>query len=139
MKFFALFTLLLVFSSCDREPGLEVSMAYLLHDNSSKVWMVQSEIIGEEELAPKNNNFKTVLIFYNDFSYAEQPLNSIGNRPPVYGTYEVEYQNEALSFVLSRNKNTFKVVMKSKSMVVLESRDDTGQKIVITLVPLPKI
>lgn len=139
MRNFAFFGIVFILlQSCKEEPALKVSLAYLLHDDSSKVWMVKSELINDEEFAPENINFRTVIVFYDDDSYSEQPLNSMGNRPPTYGKYEIEYQNEAITFVLSRKKNTFKVDFYSKSMIVLKAKDEK-ETIELILVPLPKI
>lgn len=117
---------------------VKVQISSLLHDDSSKVWMVESEKIGNEEFSPENRNFKTVITFYNDFTYSEQPLNMMGNRPPKYGTFEIGFQNELLTFTLDKKEHSFYVLSYSKHKIELSSTTEK-QATELLLVPLPKL
>lgn len=131
--------LLLVVMGCGSESApFKIQMSSLLHDDSSKAWMVKSEKINGEEFSPDNQNFKTVIVFYNDFTYSEQPLNTMGNRPPKYGTFEIGNQNGTVTFVLDRKEHVFQVKSYSKQEVELISASEE-LKTVLLLVPLPKL
>lgn len=101
--------------------------------------MVEKEVIDGKEYTPENINFRTVITFYSDFKFAEQPLNSLGNRPPKYGTFEVGDQNETISFFQDKKENIFLVEDYSKERIVLKSMDESGEKVELHLIPFPKI
>lgn len=132
-NWFFLFVLGLI--SCESKDSLTLlTMENLLHDDSSKVWMIATDQLKGEEFAPENNNFKTILIFYKSGKFAEQPLNTVGNRQPIYGTYEVQSENENLTFTVSNRENTFQVVSYSKQEIILEA--DQAK---LVLVPIPEL
>lgn len=131
--------LLLVLMGCGSASSpFKIQMSSLLHDDSSKAWMVKSEKINDEEFSPDNQNFKTVIVFYNDFTYSEQPLNTMGNRPPQYGKFEVGSQNSTITFTLDRKEHVFQVGSYSKHEIELISMSEK-LKTVLLLVPLPKL
>lgn len=128
-----------IFGCNDESSAIKIRINSLLHDDSSKVWMVESEMIGGEEYAPENINFRTVITFYEDSKFAEQPLNTLGNRPPKYGTFDVGSQNEIISFFQERKETVFLIESYSKERIVLKSIEKTGEKIELHLIPLPKL
>lgn len=135
-----LFLLSLFILGCsDDSSAIKIRINSLLHDDSSKVWMVEKEVIDGKEYAPENINFRTVITFYNDFNFAEQPLNTLGNRPPKYGTFEVGDQNVTISFFQGKKENVFLIEHHSKERIVLKSIEKRGEKIELHLIPLPKI
>lgn len=128
-----------IFGCSDESSIIKIRINSLLHDDSSKIWMVEREVIDGKEYAPENSNFRTVIIFYNDFKFAEQALNTLGNRPPKYGTFEVGDQNTTISFFHNKDENIFLVEHYSKERIVLKSMDKRGENVELHLIPLPKI
>lgn len=129
------FLLLFGFVSCTNEQKVTVlGMENLLHDESSKVWMIVEDQVKGEEFAPENNNFKTILIFYKTGKFAEQALNTVGNRQPLYGTYRVQGENDGLTFTVSNRANTFEVVSYTKEKIVLQTDEAK-----LVMVPLPEL
>ncbi|NGF76994.1 hypothetical protein G5B10_13985 [Fluviicola sp. SGL-29] len=134
------FGLLLITAGCGNETSIvEIRINSLLHDDSSKVWMVESERIDGVEHAPENINFRTVITFYADSKFSEQPLNTIGNRPPKYGSFEIADQNITMDFRVDNKQNTYLVDSYSKERIVLMSADKGKYRTELTLIPLPKL
>lgn len=140
MTRFLLLILLFAVMGCGTgTPPSQIYIGSLLHDDSSKIWMVESEQINGEEYAPENPNFRTVIIFYKDFTFAEQPLNMIGNRPPKYGAFELAHQNTSIKFIQNSKENVFTVSHFSKKQIVLVSEEKEKDRAVLRLIPLPKL
>lgn len=139
MRTALLVLLMFIFGCSDDSSVVKIRINSLLHDDSSKVWMVESELINGEEHAPENINFRTVITFYEDFKFAEQPLNTLGNRPPVYGIFEVGNQNETILFLHNKSENVFIIEGYSKEKIVLRSPEGKGEQIQLRLIPLPKL
>lgn len=134
------FGVLLIAAGCGNDTSVvEIRINSLLHDDSSKVWMVESERINGVENVPENINFRTVITFYADSKFSEQPLNTIGNRPPKYGSFDVADQNITMSFSADNKRNTYLVDAYSKERIVLTSATEKKYKTELTLVPLPKL
>src|SRR5690606_21761716 len=109
----------------------------LLHDNSSKVWMVDQEFEGGKNKTKENQNFKTSITFFDDFTFTEQPINTIGNRPPTYGDYKLIDGRPVIEFKVKNSRNQFVIVSSSKEQLVLESIEKPVVKLI--LVPFPKL
>ena len=101
--------------------------------------MVESERIDGVEHAPENINFRTVITFYADSKFSEQPLNTIGNRPPKYGSFEIADQNITMDFRVDNKQNTYLVDSYSKERIVLMSADKGKYRTELILIPLPKL
>lgn len=131
---------LLMIAGCGNDTSIvEIRINSLLHDDSSKVWMVKSEKIDGVEHVPENVNFRTILTFYSDSKFSEQPLNTIGNRPPKYGSFDVADQNITMNFTVDNKQNTYFVDTYSKNRIVLKSSSGGKYRTELTLVPLPKL
>lgn len=130
---------MLILGCGNDSSAIKIRINSLLHDDSSKVWMVEKELVNGKEQAPDNINFRTVIVFYEDSKFAEQPLNTLGNRPPKYGTFDVGSQNEIISFFQERKETVFLIESYSKERIVLKSIEKTGEKIELHLIPLPKL
>jgi hypothetical protein len=128
-----------IFGCSDESSVIKLHINSLLHDDSSKMWMVEKELIDGKDHAPENINFRTVITFYNDFKFAEQPLNTLGNRPPKYGIFEVGSQNATITFVIDKKENVFIVESYSKQEIILKTEEGRGERIYLQLIPLPKI
>jgi hypothetical protein len=137
MRLLCMGILLVFLGACNNDSVVQIRINSLLHDDSSKVWMVESEQVDGKENAPENTNFRTIITFYRDLKFTEQPLNTIGNKPPKYGSFEVGAQNEILTFTMNKRKNDFKVKEYSKERIVLHSVDQG--KIKLVLIPLPQL
>ncbi len=136
-----IFPLLIIFilGCVERQNPNIIRLVSLLHDDSSKVWLVESEKINDQEYASKNINFKTVIVFYNDLTFSEQPLNEIGNKPPKYGIIEIKNELNAINFTYSQKTTTYKIEKFTKDEVVLSSTKGEKNKTILKLISLPKL
>jgi len=124
--------------SCDVGNPIEnVSISNLLHDNSSKVWVVDQEFEDGVEKTKQNQNFKTAFAFFDDYTFTEQPINTIGNRPPTYGEYALIEGRPVIEFKVKNSKNQFVIISSSKEQIILKSVEKPIIKLV--LIPFPKL
>ena len=140
MKSISTFFLILFFVACQGgDKIVEIKINSLLHDDSSKVWMIESEKVNGVEQVSQNINFRTIITFYNTHDFAEQTLNTMGNKPPKYGTFYIGEKNGTLHFKRNINENVFSIKRYSKKAIELTSSDKKGTKTFIRLVPLPRL
>lgn len=84
-------------SSCTNGIDLkEVSYDSLLHDYSSKVWMIDSKIVDGVDMVVGNDYEKSVIIFHDNGIVNMIPLKAIGEKDPVRGRYVLDSQNKEL-------------------------------------------
>lgn len=130
--------LILALTACkdSSEQVYKYSVLNIFNDNTSKVWLIDSHLEEHKELSPKNINFKIALIFHEDGSYQEAPVNQLGNGNVYNGKYEYDGDSEVLNFIEGKKVNPFKVVSISKYEIILWQRS-TDTK--LTLIPLPRL
>lgn len=117
----------------------------IIHSNSSKVWVLESEIVGEDEKTPEIQDFKTAFIFYSDGEFIEQKMVHLGSNKGKQGIYYLNLSSKTQDTVFSLNyKNneykTFhlkKCTSKELHLMEVEKEDSTTNRIWI-LKTLPK-
>ena len=77
MKVIISISLLFILYGCISESNLKpVIPMQIIHSNSSKVWVLDSETVGKDEKTPEIQDFKTAFIFYSDGEFIEQKMAS---------------------------------------------------------------
>jgi len=128
-----------LFTNCNStERPIVIQLNSLLHDDSSKAWMINSERINGVETTHQNQNFKYIIVFYNDLSYCEQTLNSLGNRPAKCGSFLVGHRNAKLTLFLDGIQRVFTIESYSKQAIELFVKEE-HQTIYRQLIPFPKL
>jgi hypothetical protein len=126
----------LLLSACTNEDPNQVLIYSLLHDDSSKVWIVDSEQINNQEYTEEDLYEKKALIFYEDRTYQEIKLKEIGSAKPTLGEFEVTHQNKAIRFRLNKQTQEFILITYSKSKIELLLPSESR---IFTLIPLPRL
>lgn len=118
----------------------------IIHSNSAKVWVLESNVINGVEKRPKTRDFQTAFILYNDGEFIEQKMAHLGSSRGKLGVYSLSISPETNDtlFVLNYNKNNLKKSFKFKNCTSQEISmeqvllGDTIQSSLWTLKTLPK-
>lgn len=106
----SILTLLLIFG-CISESNLKpILPTQIIHSNSAKVWVLESEIVNNEEKAPRTRDFKTAFIFYSDGEFIEQKMVHLGSNKGKQGVFylTISSQTEDTVFSLNYKNNEYK-------------------------------
>lgn len=126
----SIFTLILFFG-CISESNLRpIVPTQIIHSNSAKVWVLESEVINNEELVPKTRDFKRAFIFYSDGAFIEQKMVHLGSSKGKKGTFYLTISPETQDTIFSLNyKNkeylTFNLKKCSSKKLELEQTDNS--------------
>lgn len=75
----------------------------IIHSNSSKVWVLESEIVNNKEKSPKTRDFKTAFILYDDGEFLEQKMVHLGSSKGKQGNYSLSITPKTEDTVLRFN------------------------------------
>ena len=118
----------------------------IIHSNSAKVWVLESNVVNGIENRPKTRDFQTAFILYNGGEFIEQKMVHLGSRKGKIGVYSLSISPETNDtlFVLNYNKNNLKKTFSVKKISSMEIYlneillQDTIESSSWTLKSLPK-
>src|SRR3989338_5295724 len=112
--------LLLIAVGCSSGASLKKIDDYIfLHDNSSKVWLVDKLLINKNDYTPMRFRYKQVVVFHESRSAYFYRLNEMGDKPGAKTYYWLDRTKNEFGFLvgqtewllqsrhLSRTKNGF--------------------------------
>lgn len=117
----------------------------LLHSNSAKVWILESNVVNGTEKCPRTRDFKTAFILYNDGEFIEQKMVHLGSSKGKLGVYSLNISpdtNDTLFNLSYRNNQTKSFHLKKCSSMEISLEEivisDTIESSFWTLKTLPK-
>lgn len=75
----------------------------IIHSNSAKVWVLDSDIVNNEENAPQTRDFKTAFILYSDGEFIEQKMVHLGSNKGKQGDFYFNISSETQDTIFSLN------------------------------------
>ena len=121
-------------SSCKNESFQKIPPSDLLYDNSSKVWIVKSDVVEGKNSASINRANKYCYTFYRDQTVFVNKLIDFGKSRYQSGHFYFVNEGNSVLFKWKNNENIeFKIREISADVLILENENRT-----ITLVPLDK-
>lgn len=140
MKLFVFVGVAIALAACSFDENKQtVKLDSFFHDNSSKVWMVQRAIKNDQDRAPKNMNFRDVVIFYDNGKCIIQPLNSLGNREGMKGTYTINSERKLLKLRLESESRQYNFKFETERKLLLFPTRNSADQYNLELIPLPEI
>lgn len=129
------------FGSCTRGIGLRyVDLGSTLHDNNSKVWIVNKLVIKDINTAPANDYQKDVMIFYSNGIINVSPLKKLGHDSPRRGKYTLNSQTRVMTIEFD-DKEVWDVDIDyaTEDSIYLIRTNDPDSPIGIQIKPLPNL
>jgi len=116
--------------------------ADLLHDNNSKVWMIDQEIQKEKDFSPFKRSKKQTILFYQDGDFFIQRIDEWGTDSLVKGSFSLlgEKGTDQTNLILDfANGEKIKFIIEefSKKQFVLQYETDTSRRLVLTTLTKP--
>jgi hypothetical protein len=127
MRFIVITSLIvLLILGCDNDLDfIELPKDSILHDNGSKVWLIDEIVNSTKNFAPSDLQRKSVIIFYNTYNCVMHPISSLGNKPLKSGNFELSSNNLELTINFHEEKWVFDVLEINNSEVILEPKSNS--------------
>lgn len=130
--------LLFCFFSCTINEDRKIKKDIFLHDNSSKVWLVNKMTIGNRDYTPVQENYKQVIVFHENSSMYVYILKEIGEKPGRKMTYYLDNDKKHFSFISGRNERKFFVKYMNRTKIILKPLSK-AYPYTIELIPFPEM
>jgi hypothetical protein len=138
MRFAVVFSLLFA-QSCTLNHELKpIDLTYLFNDSSSKIWLVDKVMLGENDFSAEKTADKDVLLFFDSQVCMFQTLKLLGNQPAKNGVFNVDSDRRLLT--ISFEDSTvwaFHIRIFSKKQLTLIPLRNSAFHYKLVLIPLP--
>ncbi len=135
---FSSILLLLLLLSCRGEQSMKMIDHYIfLHDNSSKVWMIDKLLIGKNDHTPMRFEFRQVIAFHESRNAYIYRINEM-HKPGHKAAYWMDRSKNEFGFQFTNNKEwLFEIVSISRTKIVLKPKRGSF-KYTMVLIPFPE-
>jgi hypothetical protein len=131
-----LFLILLV-SACGDTSIEPIDRYILVHDNSSKVWLIDKQLDGDKDYTPLQIEYKEVIVFHESRNAYFHTLKTLGTKPGVKKSYWLDERKKEFGFTGDKKDLIFEIVTLSRNRIVLKPKKNS-YKYTIVLIPFPE-
>lgn len=129
--------LLLVLGACGDTSIQPIDHYILLHDNSSKVWLVDKQLDGDKDYTPLQIEYKEIIVFHESRNAYFHTLKTLGTKPGIKKSYWLDESKKEFGFTGIRKNLVFEIVTLSRRRIVLKPKNNS-YKYTIVLIPFPE-
>lgn len=138
MRFLFTSIVLLSFFSCTINEDRKIKRDIYLHDNSSKVWLVNKMTVGKRDYTPVQEIYKQVIVFHANNKMYVYILKDIGEKPGKKMSFYLDNDKKHFSFIAGRNERKFLVKLLSRTKIILKPLSKS-YPYTIELIPFPEM
>lgn len=132
-----LLLLLIILSACGDTSIQPIDHYILIHDNSSKVWLVDKQLDGDKDYTPLQIAYKEVIVFHESRNAYFHILKTLGTKPGIKMSYWLDASKKELGFMGTKKNLVFEIVTLSRRRIVLKPKNNS-YKYTIVLIPFPE-
>lgn len=134
------FSLFLSLFSCGPSDGelLRYSRECTLHDNSSKIWVVNKVLKRGKNYTKMLLHEKDAAIFFKNGNVAFQPMNTLGHLPKEYGKMFMNENDSTLLIAWDKENWSFVIQEMSAQKVILKHDKSSAFKYDLVLITYPQ-
>ena len=130
--------LLLFVMSCSSGSSLKKIDDYIfIHDNSSKVWVVDKLLINKNDYTPMRFRFKQVVVFHESRNAYFYRIDQMGDRPGAKTQYWLDRTKNEFGFLVGQHEWLFEIRHLSRTKVVLRPKNNSYPYTMV-LIPFPE-
>lgn len=104
----------------------EIFIKDLICDQSSKIWIIDEQVVEDSIISPEERNEKMAISFYSDGKFFMQNMMDLAFLGPMHGTYKIKDDKILLRLSTIKAPQTFEVIHANKDSVVFENRASNG-------------
>jgi hypothetical protein len=129
--------LLLILCSCGDTSIEPIDHAILVHDNSSKVWLIDKQLDGDRDYTPLQIEYKEIIVFHQSGNAYFHRLKTLGTKPGIKKTFWMNAAKNEFGFSGEKRDLLFEIVSMSRNRIVLKPKNNS-YKFTIVLIPFPE-
>lgn len=124
-------------ASCVTDSQLvAIDPYYMLHDNSSKVWLINHCYKNGKDYAPLSNKYKEIITFYESSNCYVQPMNTFGDEPGRKGNFRINGRDRKFSIDYPDEAVDFRIKMLTEDKIILVPEGEFPYT--LELIPVPE-
>lgn len=129
--------LILVLTACSDTEIEPIDNYILIHDNSSKVWLVDKQLEGDKDYTPLQIEYKEIIVFHQSREAYFHVLKNLGTKPGIKRSFWLDMRKNELGFRGDKRDITFEITSLSRTRIVLKPKYHS-YKYTIVLIPFPE-
>jgi len=129
--------LILLLGSCGNTSIEPIDHYILLHDNSSKVWLVDKQLKGDKDFTPLQIEYKEIIVFHESRNAYFHRLKTLGTKQGIKKTFWLDASKKELGFAGGKRDLVFEIVKLSRKKIILKPKNNS-YKYTIVLIPFPE-
>jgi hypothetical protein len=130
--------LALLLAKCTSEGSMKQLDPYIfLHDNSSKVWLVDKLLINKNDYTPLRFHNKQVIVFHESRSAYFYRLRDFGEKKGIQSYYWMDKSKNEFGFEVGKKEWIFDIRQLSRKKIVLKPKYGS-YPYTIVLIPFPE-
>lgn len=138
MRLICFLILFLVLNGCTWDTKLEPINEYaLIHDNSSKVWMVNRLLKGDKDFTPLQFEYRQLIVFHKTSNAYFYTMRNLGEKPGAKMYFWLDRSKDEFGFRDSKHEFLFSISRISRSKIILKPKKKS-YKYTIELIPFPE-
>lgn len=129
---------LLLLAGCSSDDSMKKIDRYIfLHDNSSKVWMVDKLMLNKNDYTPLRFRNRQLVVFHKSRNAYFYRIHELGDKQGLKTYFWLDHEKNEFGFQFSRDEWIFEIKQLSRTRVVLKPKRGR-YPYTIVLVPFPE-
>lgn len=129
--------LLLSLVACTDTEIEPIDHYIFLHDNSSKVWLVDQQLDGDKDYTPLQISAKEIIVFHQSREAYFHRLKDLGTKPGIKMSFWMDQKKNEFGFRGQKRDLVFEIAELSRTRIVLKPKYKS-YKYTIVLIPFPE-
>ncbi|MCE3295741.1 MAG: hypothetical protein K0R65_1455 [Crocinitomicaceae bacterium] len=135
----ALLGCLLLLTACVHDSQYKtIEPYYVLHDNSSKVWLIDHVYSGGKDHSPLSLNYKKLFVFHNSGYCYVHEIKNLGEKRGKRGMFYLDIDKHRLEILFKNETWAFTINSFSENKIVLSPADDSPFRYKLELIAFPE-
>lgn len=140
MKYALFIAFALSFGSCTN--GIDLDVVFydsLLNDNNSKVWVVNSFVVGGMDVSNPILSEKNIIVFHANNTVNMLPMKGIGSSNPKRGRYILDSKNKELVIDFGDSQWDLDINYITEDSIYFSTKEKVENKFGFQIIPFPKL
>ena len=123
---------------CTSEGSMKKVDSYIfLHDNSSKVWLVDKLLINKNDYTPLRFRYKQMIVFHESRNAYFYRLHEFGDKTGIKSNYWMDKTTNEFGFEIGKKEWLFEILLISRTKIVLRPKNNSYPYTMV-LIPFPE-
>lgn len=138
LKYLSLFLLYSFLVGCTWNSTIDpIDHRILLHDNSSKVWLVDKMLVGENDYSPLAIEFHQLIVFHKSNEAYFYVMKELGDKPGKHMPFWLDEAKNEIGFTGTKKDLLFSIKTLSRNKIHLIPKNKSYPYELI-LIPFPE-